>query len=286
MTESNSDSDIEEDEGESSDVLKTEDNLDRDRTKSEMTVEKEDTKEVNLEENVKKDKKEDTPKSKYKHVSWYAPQRKWQAQLNIDGKKYWCRRHTSKIDAAHAINRKCDELGIERKHPDIGDPPELDGKKNSNKKKEAKTKSKSKSDSEENSNEGDEVNGLKRSVRKSRFIGVVFNARNGIWQANGSIDGKATYLSSSKSEEECAKMARQKIMEYKADGKTVANAYGQLREEKKPKPKPKVKKPEAKEKKSKSKKKLRVEDDGPTIIDITYSSDEEKATSAEPSPEE
>eukprot|EP00493_Phyllostaurus_siculus_P013939 UN14150 len=89
--------------------------------------------------------------------------------MQIDGKKYWMGRHSSEIDAAHAINRKCDEIGIERKHPNIGDPPELGGKKKSKKKKPAKTKSESKSDSEENSNKGDERNELKRSVRKSRY---------------------------------------------------------------------------------------------------------------------
>ena len=50
---------------------------------------------------------------------------KWVAALTFQGKHHWCGEHSLEIDAAHAINKKCDELGIPRRNPGIADPPML-----------------------------------------------------------------------------------------------------------------------------------------------------------------
>ena len=31
--------------------------------------------------------------------------------------------YLSELDAAHAVNAVCDDLGLDRKHPELGDPP-------------------------------------------------------------------------------------------------------------------------------------------------------------------
>jgi len=51
--------------------------------------------------------------SKYLGVSWYAKNGKWRAQFRVEGEIIWCGWHTSELDAVRAINKKCDELGIE-----------------------------------------------------------------------------------------------------------------------------------------------------------------------------
>jgi len=57
--------------------------------------------------------------SKYHAVSWHAKKAKWQAQFKIDGKNIWCGTHASEVDAARAVNERCDALGIERKNPTV-----------------------------------------------------------------------------------------------------------------------------------------------------------------------
>ena len=54
--------------------------------------------------------------SKYLGVSWYAKNAKWRAQFRVEGEIIWCGWHTSELDAVRAINKKCDELGIERRN--------------------------------------------------------------------------------------------------------------------------------------------------------------------------
>ena len=94
-----------------------------------------------IEEDASKEDKanKSNPKSKFKHVSWYAPYVKWQAHFWHDNKIVWCGRHFSQLDAARAINRKCDSLGIKRKHPNVDDPSEEKSRK---KKKKAKKSNK------------------------------------------------------------------------------------------------------------------------------------------------
>ena len=60
--------------------------------------------------------------SNYTCVSWCKAQQKWQGKFWFQGKAVWCGRHFTELEAAHAINRKCDELGIDRKQPNIGEP--------------------------------------------------------------------------------------------------------------------------------------------------------------------
>jgi len=55
--------------------------------------------------------------SNYYGVSWHKKKGKWQALLNYKGSILWCGTHVQEIDAAIAINQKCDELAISRKNP-------------------------------------------------------------------------------------------------------------------------------------------------------------------------
>merc|ERR1719483_329413 len=57
--------------------------------------------------------------SKYHAVSWHSKKRKWQAQFKINGQNIWCGTHALEIDAARAVNERCDALGIERKNPTV-----------------------------------------------------------------------------------------------------------------------------------------------------------------------
>ena len=82
------------------------------------------------------------------------------------------------------------------------------------------------------SNNGDKSN-ESSSKTQSRFIGINFNSKTGGWQGNGTVDGALVYLGYSKSEEECAQMAREKVSKFKAEGHRVANEYGQRRKSKK-----------------------------------------------------
>ena len=64
--------------------------------------------------------------SEFKGVCWDSNRKHWQAAITVNRERHWCGHHLQELDAAYAINRKCDELKIPRKNPSIGNPPACD----------------------------------------------------------------------------------------------------------------------------------------------------------------
>ena len=60
--------------------------------------------------------------SSYVAVYWNKKGCKWRACFNHAKQTHYCGTFPSELEAAHSINRKCDELGITRKNPSIGTP--------------------------------------------------------------------------------------------------------------------------------------------------------------------
>ena len=58
--------------------------------------------------------------SDYYGISWHSTREKWQAAFKHEGLSRWCGYYEDELDAAMAINKKCDELGIPHKNPNIG----------------------------------------------------------------------------------------------------------------------------------------------------------------------
>ena len=61
--------------------------------------------------------------SKYKGVYWNAQWQKWQASIRVNQKTKSGGSYTSELDAAHGVNALCDDLGLDRRNPELGDPP-------------------------------------------------------------------------------------------------------------------------------------------------------------------
>merc|ERR1711881_37006 len=59
------------------------------------------------------------PKSKYRYVYWDSKTRKWRAQMVHKGKTYSLGTYEQEEDAAHAINRKCCELGLSPRNKNL-----------------------------------------------------------------------------------------------------------------------------------------------------------------------
>ena len=64
-----------------------------------------------------------THTSKYVGVSWNQHNQKWQASIFVNKKKKHGGCYTSELDAGHGVNVLCDDHGVGRKNPDLGDPP-------------------------------------------------------------------------------------------------------------------------------------------------------------------
>ena len=56
--------------------------------------------------------------SKYRCVN--RRKKKWEGSFQYKGQLIWCGGYDDELDAALAVNKKCDEMGIQRKNPDIG----------------------------------------------------------------------------------------------------------------------------------------------------------------------
>ena len=61
--------------------------------------------------------------SKYKGVCSNGQSQRWQISIRVNQKTKHGGLYISEIDAAHAVNALCDDLGSERKNPELGDPP-------------------------------------------------------------------------------------------------------------------------------------------------------------------
>ena len=61
--------------------------------------------------------------SKYVGVFWNARSQKWLASITVNKKMKSGGYYTMELDAAHAVNALCDDLGLDRKNPELGDPP-------------------------------------------------------------------------------------------------------------------------------------------------------------------
>ena len=61
--------------------------------------------------------------SKFEGVSWHEKNRKWRAKIVTGGKLYHGGYHESELRAAHIVNLLCDQCGLPRANPDIGDAP-------------------------------------------------------------------------------------------------------------------------------------------------------------------
>ena len=61
--------------------------------------------------------------SKYVGVSWNSRDKKWVASIYANRKKQYGGCYIDERDAAHAVNKLCDEYGVPRKNPELGDPP-------------------------------------------------------------------------------------------------------------------------------------------------------------------
>ena len=61
--------------------------------------------------------------STFKGVTWHEKNRKWRARVVTGGKLYHGGYHESELRAAHIVNLLCDQCGVSRENPDIGDAP-------------------------------------------------------------------------------------------------------------------------------------------------------------------
>ena len=61
--------------------------------------------------------------SKYTGVCWNKQRQKWVAAITVNSKKKSGGCYISELDAAHAVNALCDDLGLDRKNPELGDRP-------------------------------------------------------------------------------------------------------------------------------------------------------------------
>ena len=61
-------------------------------------------------------------KSKYRGV-YQGYKDKWQGRFSKHGKVHHVGWHQTEEEAAHAVNRKCDELQLDRLNPELGSPP-------------------------------------------------------------------------------------------------------------------------------------------------------------------
>ena len=61
--------------------------------------------------------------SKYKGVYWDVQNQKWRAGIMVNNKQNHGGYYISELDAAYAVNGLCDDLGLERKNPELGDSP-------------------------------------------------------------------------------------------------------------------------------------------------------------------
>jgi len=102
--------------------------------------------------------------SKYKGVSWHAQSQKWQSSIWVNKKREHGGIYTSDLDAAHAVNELCDDLGLDRKNPELGDPPS--NWKRASRKKAAKT---------------------------SKYKGVCWYAQSEKWHASITVNNKSKY---------------------------------------------------------------------------------------------
>merc|ERR1719483_1308916 len=123
----------------------------------------------------KKEKRPPSPTGSSRYVAVYLVKEsgKWRAHFSYKKKKHSCGTHLSEIDAAHAVNRKCDELGIARKNPKIGDYPSTD----------TESETYSSSDSETDDSKVDN-NKKDQSQRKSSYVSVYWNKLTLKWRAS------------------------------------------------------------------------------------------------------
>jgi len=63
--------------------------------------------------------------SSYTNVYWSLKHKKWEARMR-KGKGRLVGRYDTELDAAHAVNRRCDTVNIRRRNPSLGDPPEVE----------------------------------------------------------------------------------------------------------------------------------------------------------------
>ena len=61
--------------------------------------------------------------SKYTGVFWNKQRQKWVAAITVNNKKKSGGCYISELDAAHGVNAVCDDLGLDRKNPELGNPP-------------------------------------------------------------------------------------------------------------------------------------------------------------------
>jgi len=118
-----------------------------------------------------------TPRSRFKGVSWYARGEKWRGQLNHKGhpKSIYCGLHEDELSAAIAVNNKCRELGVPLKNPDLDSFISSARQKNNKRVKQAATLSVKR--------ETDEL-------RQSDYNGVSWYRNTGKWR--GQIRDKET----------------------------------------------------------------------------------------------
>jgi len=116
--------------------------------------------------------------STYKGVYWNAEHQKWQASVYVNKKLKYGGCYTSELDAAHGVNALCDDLGVDRKHPELGDPP-------SNWKRPPY---------------------LEKVAKSSKYKGVCWNAQNKQWQASIMINKDFHYGGKFESETSAARM--------------------------------------------------------------------------------
>lgn len=67
---------------------------------------------------------EKTKSSQYHGVSWITATQRWIGSVHYKGKSNYAGTWKSEIDAAYSVNLLCDKLGLPRKNPQIGDPPD------------------------------------------------------------------------------------------------------------------------------------------------------------------
>jgi len=60
--------------------------------------------------------------SQYRGVSWSKDRKRWKVTVKFEG-KHNASYHVNEVDAAKRVNQVCDELGIERKNPEVDAMP-------------------------------------------------------------------------------------------------------------------------------------------------------------------
>ena len=58
-------------------------------------------------------------KSKYVGVQWHKKRKIWKSVVCHNGKQHYCGAYENELDAAIAVNKKCEEMGIRIKNPQL-----------------------------------------------------------------------------------------------------------------------------------------------------------------------